>query len=123
MTQRVLTVAGLKGGIGKTAVAVNLADHWQGGRQTLLIDADPNGSALKWHERSGGQLSARCVPIQRAPMEMAKPWDLVLMDTAGGSRDEQRTYAEGSNYVVCPCQPGKAASSRVLDLASSTAPG
>ena len=38
-------------------------------------------------------------------MAMAKPWDLVVVDTAGGSRDEQRTYAEGSDFVVAPCQP------------------
>lgn len=50
-------------------------------------------------------------------MAMAKAWDFVLMDTAGGSRDEQQTYAEGSDFVVCPCQPAASSIEQVIDLA------
>jgi cellulose biosynthesis protein BcsQ len=43
MAHRVLTVCGLKGGIGKSAVATNLAAWWSAaGQRVLLIDADPN---------------------------------------------------------------------------------
>ena len=92
MAHRVLTVCGLKGGIGKSAVATNLAAWWSAaGQRVLLIDADPNGSATKLHARGEGALLAAgsaVAPIQQAPMAMAKPWDLVVVDTAGGSRDE-----------------------------------
>lgn len=118
MAHPVLTVSGLKGGVGKTSVAINLAAYWSNGRKVLLIDADTNGSATKWHGRSDGQLAGHCVPIQQAPMAMAKPWDLVIVDTAGGSRDEQITYAEGSNFVVCPCQPAASSIEQVMDLAT-----
>lgn len=47
---------------------------------------------------------------------MAKPWDLVLMDTAGGSREEQRTYAEGSDFVLAPCQVAAGAIEQVAEL-------
>ena len=57
------------------------------------------------------------MPIQRAPMAMAKPWELVVMDTAGGSRDEQTTYAEGSTFVICPCPPAASSIEQVMDLA------
>ena len=121
MAHRVLTVCGLKGGIGKSAVATNLAAWWSAaGQRVLLIDADPNGSATKLHARGDGVLLAAgsaVVPIQQAPMAMAKPWDLVVVDTAGGSRDEQRTYAEGSNYVLAPCQPAASSIEQVMDLA------
>ena len=117
MAQKVLTVAGLKGGTGKTSTAVNLAACWAADRSTLLIDADPNGSASKWHQRGGGAVGCECVPIQRAPMAMAKPWELVVMDTAGGSRDEQVTYAEGSSFVLCPCPAAASAIEQVMDLA------
>ena len=73
MAQRVLTIAGLKGGTGKTSTAVNLTAYWAGSRSTLLIDADPNGSASKWYQRGDGAIGGECVPIQRAPMAMAKP--------------------------------------------------
>lgn len=121
MAHRVLTIAGLKGGIAKTTTAGNLAAWWSAaGRRVLLVDADPNGSATKLYQRGDGQLLADgslTVPIQQAPMAMAKPWDLVLMDTAGGSRDEQRTYAEGSDFVIAPCQPAASSIEQVLDLA------
>jgi len=121
MTHRVLTVAGLKGGTAKTSTATNLAAWWSSaGQRVLLIDADPNGSATKLYARGDGVLLAdgsAVAPIQQAPMAMAKPWDLVVVDTAGGSRDEQRTYAEGSNYVLAPCQPAASSIEQVVDLA------
>lgn len=121
MTHRVLTVAGLKGGIGKTATACNLAAWWSfAGQRVLLIDADTNGSATKLHARGEGALLAdgsAVAPIQQAPMAMAKAWDLVVVDTAGGSRDEQRTYAEGSDFVLAPCQPAASSIEQVVDLA------
>jgi len=120
MAHRVITVSGLKGGIAKTSVAVNLAAWWSAaGRRVLIVDADPNGSASKLYQRGDGQLLAsgsRCVPIQGAPMAMASSWDLVIVDTAGGSRDEQRTYAEGSDFVLCPCQPAASSIEQVIDL-------
>ena len=114
----VLTIAGLKGGVGKTSTAAALACHWSGSRRVLLVDADPNGSALRWHGRSDAGPGFDCVPLARAPQAMSKPWDLVLMDTAGGSRDEQRTYAEGSDYVLAPCQVAAGAIEQVAELGS-----
>lgn len=121
MAHRVLTVCGLKGGTAKTSTATNLAAWWSAaGQRVLLIDADPNGSATKLHARGEGALLAAgsaVAPIQQAPMAMAKPWDLVVVDTAGGSRDEQRTYAEGSDFVLAPCQPAASSIEQVVDLA------
>lgn len=122
MAHKIITIAGLKGGTAKTSTATNLAAWWSfAGRRVLLIDADPNGSATKLHARGDGQLlllaASRCVPIQQAAKAMADSWDLVVVDTAGGSRDEQRTYAEGSDFVVAPCQPAASSIEQVVDLA------
>ena len=46
-----------KGGTGKTTIATNLAYAIQErGFKTLLVDADPQGSARDWHEANGGVL-------------------------------------------------------------------
>src|SRR3954468_11234288 len=46
MTAPVLVIAGLKGGVGRTATAVNLAAMLAlARRKTLLVDLDPKGDA------------------------------------------------------------------------------
>lgn len=120
MAHRVITVAGLKGGVAKTSLTANLAAWWSSSSRVLVVDADPNGSITKLHARGDGALLAKgsaVAPIQQAPMALAKPWDFVLVDTAGGSRDEQRTYAEGSDFVLAPCQPAASSIEQVADLA------
>jgi chromosome partitioning protein len=113
----VVSVVGLKGGVAKTATATALAAHWCGDRRVLLIDADPNGSALKWHRRGDGALGCRCVPLAQAPMALAAPVDLVLMDTAGGSRDEVASYIEGSDFVLAPCLATASSIEQTVELA------
>lgn len=121
MAHKIITIAGLKGGTAKTSTATNLAAWWSAaGRRVLLIDADPNGSATKLHARGDGALLAdgsAVVPLQHAAKAMAQQWDLVVVDTAGGSRDEQRTYADGSDFVLAPCQPAASSIEQVVDLA------
>jgi MinD superfamily P-loop ATPase len=50
-----------KGGTGKTTVAIHLGMAWvRAGARVLLLDADPQGSALDWAE-AARQPSRRCL--------------------------------------------------------------
>ncbi|MGB5711312.1 MAG: ParA family protein, partial [Waterburya sp.] len=49
-----ITVAGFKGGIGKTTTAVHLACYFSQLGKTLLVDGDPNRSATGWSKRGEG---------------------------------------------------------------------
>ena len=56
MAGRVIVLATMKGGSGKSTTAMCLAVHWwRLGRPTAIIDADPQRSVLRW-ARTGGAL-------------------------------------------------------------------
>jgi chromosome partitioning protein len=45
----IIGVLNQKGGVGKTTLSVNMAAVYaQQGRRVLLVDADPQGSAMAW---------------------------------------------------------------------------
>jgi len=48
-----ITVANVKGGVGKTTAAVLLASGLARRGRTVLIDADPKSSALRWSDQAG----------------------------------------------------------------------
>lgn len=61
----IISILNQKGGVGKTTLAVNLARYYTKSElPTILIDSDNQGSAQRWHERSGGELiDMTCLPM------------------------------------------------------------
>ena len=78
-----------KGGVGKTTLTLHLAGAWAAqGKRGILIDADPQGSALDWSERRSheglprlftGIGVARDTLHSEAP-ELARDADHVVID-------------------------------------------
>jgi chromosome partitioning protein len=98
----IITVASFKGGVGKTTTAIHLAAFLQGYAETVLIDADPNRSALNWASR--GELPFPVVD-QWQP-EARQPHDHVVIDTqARPTAEDLRLLVNSCDLLVIPTTP------------------
>ncbi|MGD1898223.1 MAG: ParA family protein [Phormidesmis sp.] len=96
----IITVASFKGGVGKTTTAIHLAAFLQGQAETLLIDADPNRSALGWASR--GELPFQVMD----EWSEAIPDGNVVIDTqARPTPEDLSALAETCDLLVLPTTP------------------
>jgi chromosome partitioning protein len=111
--QLTIAVLNMKGGAGKTTLATNLAAaaHLSGLR-TLLIDLDAQGSALDWSaaREEGSALDGlavakadRALPPPRF-RELARGYDIVVLDGPPRLGDVTRAAATAADVVVVPLQ-------------------
>lgn len=94
----IITVASFKGGVGKTTTAIHLAAFLQGQAETLLIDADPNRSALGWSRR--GELPFAVVD-EWQPETLRRDYPYVVIDTPASPTD-LRTLVTHCHLLVLP---------------------
>lgn len=99
----IITVASFKGGVGKTTTAVHLAAYLQGQAETVLIDADPNRSALGWASR--GELPYPVLDQWQAEQQL-RPYSHMVIDTpARPTAADLTALAASCDLLVLPTTP------------------
>ncbi|MEO0396446.1 MAG: ParA family protein [Cyanobacteria bacterium P01_A01_bin.137] len=99
----IITVASFKGGVGKTTTAIHLAAFFQGKGKTLLIDADPNRSALGWSGR--GELPFEVVDQWQAEAQ-SEAYEHIIIDTqARPTTEDLAALANTCDLLVLPTMP------------------
>lgn len=103
-------VASSKGGAGKSTLATNLAAYYAvDGKNTVLVDADRQGSALRWSEKRALHANAVLgVSGMRRDWERHVPADterLIVDSPAGIRAGEVDEWLEHVDAVVVPVLP------------------
>lgn len=109
----ILLVGGEKGGTGKTTVAVNLgAMRARQGRDVLLVDTDPQGSASYWTQvRDEAGITPRVASIQKFGkgvqqelQDLAKRYQDIVIDAGGRDSVELRAALVVADLSLIPIQ-------------------
>jgi chromosome partitioning protein len=110
----IVTLQNQKGGVGKTTLAVHIAAAYaMRGQNVLLIDADPQHSALDWtaaREGSGLEPMFTTVGLPKPTIHkevdrLAAPYDVVVIDGPPRVTDLARSAIMASDLVLIPVQP------------------
>lgn len=107
----IISLLNQKGGVGKTTLAIHLATALaQRGSKTLLIDADPQGSALDWSViRSTTPLfpviGLPKPTIHREVNALSADYDSIVIDGPPRVYEVARSAILASDLVLIPVQP------------------
>ena len=113
----VIAICSLKGGTGKSTIALNLGSILsEEKRKVLVLDADPNGSIANWQEirkQDKPEILVEPKPVihidKRIEVESRK-FDIVIIDTPPYASERVRTAINAANRLIIPIVPG------VMDL-------
>lgn len=108
----ILGVLNQKGGVGKTTIAIHLAAAFaqKGRHRVLLVDADPQGSALDWDTARQREplftvVGKPTAALHRDMSTLAADYDHVIIDGPPRVDEIARSAIVASDVVVVPIQP------------------
>jgi chromosome partitioning protein len=106
----IISIVNQKGGTGKTTLAINIAREYTLRKiDTLVVDSDSQGSALRWHEKSNGNLiDLTCLPVTTLDKDVLKfrnRYQRIIID--GVPQMSQLTVCAiaAANLIFIPVQP------------------
>ena len=106
----VIALLNQKGGVGKTTLSVHLAAALAVGHRVLLVDADPQGSALDW---SAQREAEKLFPVIGLPKEtlhrelapISRDYEWIVIDGPPRVNAIARSAIVASDVVIIPVQP------------------
>ena len=112
----VIAVASLKGGVGKSTVALTLATTLHGaGHRVLVVDCDPQGTCRTWaaHAAEHGHEGPAVVALDGKALRRDLPRltagvDVVVIDSPPRMGAEARAAMVAADLVLLPTVPGAA---------------
>ncbi len=112
----ICTIGNIKGGVGKTTVAINLSLTLASlGQDVLFIDADRQRSGTDYFSKRAEMLDPRDLDLAVIPLDgkeifrqvpkLSRKFDHIIIDTAGSDTGSLRAGIVVSNMIVVPVIP------------------
>ena len=109
----ILALLNQKGGVGKTTLSVHLATALAQDYKVLLVDADPQGSALDWSAQRENEGATARFPVIGLPKEtlhrelapISLDYEWVVIDGPPRVNKIARSAIVASDFVIIPVQP------------------
>ena len=107
----IIAILNQKGGVGKTTLSVNLAAALAlSGARTLLVDADPQASALDWQAARKGESLFPVVGIAKPTLHKDVPglaggYEHIVIDGPPRANDLAKSAIMAAELIVIPVQP------------------
>ncbi len=100
---KIITVTGFKGGVGKSTTAIHLAAFFSEQGRALLVDGDPNHTAVAWAKE--GKLPFEVVTTNQVARAV-KDRDWIIFDTPARPNSEDLSeLVSGCDLLVLPTTP------------------
>ncbi len=110
----ILTIGHIKGGVGKTTLAINIAiARANAGQDVLLVDGDEQSTAMTFTELRTellGQPGYTAVSLQGAALrtqvrQLASKYDEIIVDVGGRDTGSLRAALTVTDTLLIPVQP------------------
>ena len=110
----IVCVGGIKGGVGKSLVATNLAVlRSTMGKKVLLVDADEQGTTSDWVDQraelgvqtSWTTIRLKANAVRTEIQKLSKNYDDIIIDCGGRDTTSLRAALTVANVFLAPFQP------------------